>query len=290
MICPKAIEQYGGDVAFKPSRGTGPLHHEGLQPERTPLRRQEPELLAEGSPELDGILWKRSLKTAPARRCCARAESPVRLHTIPANRRDHSRASRDRSLVEPSIISRYLIINNQKKSSPIRACSASDQLRDQQGSAREGRLRGLRRADDGRHSEGDFKVRKPRRLALDPKKARELLAEAGFPNGFETELWSGYNNATAAKVIQFIQQQLRQVGIKTNLRTLEAGQRVAMIESVRTVESPEPSLLHRLVQLHGRTRLVPAPDLRQPQRAAGAGERGLLRQQEGGRTLRQGAP
>ena len=45
----------------------------------------------------------------------------------------------------------------------------------------------------------------------DPKKARELLKEAGYPNGFTTEIWSGYSNSTSAKVVQFLQQQLAQV-------------------------------------------------------------------------------
>lgn len=60
----------------------------------------------------------------------------------------------------------------------------------------------------------------------DPKKARELLKEAGYPNGFKTTLWSAYNNTTAVKTMQFVQQQLAQVGIKAEARALEAGQRV----------------------------------------------------------------
>ena len=64
-----------------------------------------------------------------------------------------------------------------------------------------------------------------------PKKAKELLAEAGYPNGFETTLWSAYNHTTGQKVIQFIQQQLAQVGIKAQVQALEAGQRVEKVES-----------------------------------------------------------
>ena len=60
----------------------------------------------------------------------------------------------------------------------------------------------------------------------DPKKARELLKEAGYPNGFKTTLWSAFNNTTAVKTMQFVQQQLAQVGIKAEARALEAGQRV----------------------------------------------------------------
>lgn len=58
-----------------------------------------------------------------------------------------------------------------------------------------------------------------------------MLAEAGYPNGFETTLWSAYNHTTGQKVIQFIQQQLAQVGIKAQVQALEAGQRVEKVES-----------------------------------------------------------
>lgn len=69
--------------------------------------------------------------------------------------------------------------------------------------------------------------------AYNPAKARELLKEAGYPNGFESTLWSAYNYTTAQKVIQFVQQQLAQVGIKVQVRALEAGQRVELVESAQ---------------------------------------------------------
>jgi glutathione transport system substrate-binding protein len=68
---------------------------------------------------------------------------------------------------------------------------------------------------------------------FDPAKARELLKEAGYPNGFESTLWSAYNHTTAQKVIQFLQQQLGQVGIKVQVQALEAGQRVEKVESAQ---------------------------------------------------------
>ena len=70
----------------------------------------------------------------------------------------------------------------------------------------------------------------------DVKKAKALLAEAGYPNGFETELWAAYNDTISQKAIQFIQQQLQQVGIKVTVQALEAGQRVERVES-----APDPA-------------------------------------------------
>ncbi len=67
-------------------------------------------------------------------------------------------------------------------------------------------------------------------------KAKELLKEAGYPNGFESTLWSGYNDTTSQKAIQFIQQQLAQVGIKVQVQALEAGQRVERVEN-----APDPA-------------------------------------------------
>jgi glutathione transport system substrate-binding protein len=66
----------------------------------------------------------------------------------------------------------------------------------------------------------------------DPAKARELLKEAGYPNGFTTTLWSSHNHSTAQKVLQFAQQQLAQVGVKVTLTAMDAGQRAAQVESV----------------------------------------------------------
>ncbi|NIF22914.1 glutathione ABC transporter substrate-binding protein GsiB [Pantoea sp. Acro-835] len=65
----------------------------------------------------------------------------------------------------------------------------------------------------------------------DPAKARELLKEAGYPNGFTTTLWSSHNHSTAQKVLQFTQQQLAQVGVKVTLTAMDAGQRAAEVEA-----------------------------------------------------------
>ena len=78
----------------------------------------------------------------------------------------------------------------------------------------------------------------------DPQKAKALLKEAGYPNGFEVELWSGYNHTTASKIIQFLQQQLAQVGVKVRVRTLEAGERTSFVESTPQPEQSRHELYY----------------------------------------------
>ena len=72
----------------------------------------------------------------------------------------------------------------------------------------------------------------------DIKKAKALLAEAGYPNGFESTLWSAYNDGTSVKAVQFLQQQLAQVGIKVSVEVLESGQRVQRVQQVQKPRKP----------------------------------------------------
>ena len=78
----------------------------------------------------------------------------------------------------------------------------------------------------------------------DPQKARELLKEAGYPNGFETSLWSAYNNTTASKAVQFLSQQLAQVGIRTQTRLLEPGVRTSEVYAVQNPDDAKVQLYY----------------------------------------------
>lgn len=61
----------------------------------------------------------------------------------------------------------------------------------------------------------------------DPEKAKELLKEAGYPDGFETTLWampvSRPYNPNARKVAEVLQAQFAKVGIKTKIVSYEWG-------------------------------------------------------------------
>jgi peptide/nickel transport system substrate-binding protein len=55
--------------------------------------------------------------------------------------------------------------------------------------------------------------------AFDPAKAKALMAEAGFPDGFTTELYAN-NTDPNPRIAQAIQRDLAEIGIKAEIKTL----------------------------------------------------------------------
>ncbi|HYE50909.1 MAG TPA: ABC transporter substrate-binding protein [Azospirillaceae bacterium] len=62
----------------------------------------------------------------------------------------------------------------------------------------------------------------------DPEKAKRLLAEAGYPNGFETDLWAmpvqRPYNPNARRMAEMMQADLAKVGIRANIVSYEWGE------------------------------------------------------------------
>ena len=65
-------------------------------------------------------------------------------------------------------------------------------------------------------------------FAYDPDQARKLLAEAGFPNGFETDIWAmpvqRPYNPDARRIAELMQADLAKVGIKAKVVSYEWGE------------------------------------------------------------------
>jgi peptide/nickel transport system substrate-binding protein len=60
-------------------------------------------------------------------------------------------------------------------------------------------------------------------LAYDVEAAKELLAEAGFADGFTTTLWVNEGNRERADIAELIQSQLRPLGINVTIESVEWG-------------------------------------------------------------------
>ncbi|MBM7573461.1 glutathione ABC transporter substrate-binding protein [Aquibacillus albus] len=71
--------------------------------------------------------------------------------------------------------------------------------------------------------------------SYDPEKAKELLNEAGYEDGFSAEIW-GNTNSNTVTGMQFIQQQLSEVGVDLEVMSMEEG---TLSERIYGGHSPE---------------------------------------------------
>ncbi|RHW42698.1 glutathione ABC transporter substrate-binding protein [Neobacillus notoginsengisoli] len=60
-------------------------------------------------------------------------------------------------------------------------------------------------------------------LEFDVKKAKSLLAEAGFPDGFKTTLFVNEGSKERADIAELVQAQLAEIGIKASIEVIEWG-------------------------------------------------------------------
>ena len=231
MVCPSAIKKGGAYIAFNPC-GTGPYLLKDYNPSEKLVVVKNPNYWRAGYPKLDQITWLPVVENATRAAMAETGEADF-IYPAPVEMMDKLRANEKLDVIdEPAMIMRYLELNNSVKPlNDVRVRQAINYAINKEALAK------VAFAGYARPAEGVIptQVQGAKRFGpwpYDPQKAKALLAEAGYPNGFEMPLWSGYNNSTSSKVVQFLQQQLAQVGIRTRVTMLEAGQRVAQVEAL----------------------------------------------------------
>lgn len=236
MISPTALKKYGNkDIAFNPV-GTGPFTLvEWKQTDYVKVKKFDG-YWKKGYPKVDGLTWKPVGENNTRAAMLQTGEADFAL-PLPYEQADALKKNPDITVTAgPSIITRYLSMNvlqkpfdNQKVREAINYAINKEALA-------KVAFNGYAFPAQGVVPEGVKYAHKMAPWPYDPKKARELLKEAGYPNGFESVLWSAYTTTTAQKTIQFLQQQLGQVGIKVTLQALEPGQRAEWVTS-----APDPA-------------------------------------------------
>ncbi|QAA21661.1 glutathione ABC transporter substrate-binding protein [Sporolactobacillus terrae] len=77
----------------------------------------------------------------------------------------------------------------------------------------------------------------------DLSKAKQLLREAGYPNGFSATIWSG-NSSEQIKAMEFLQQQLGKINVKLKVVPMETGTMANKIWSVSNPDKAEIELYY----------------------------------------------
>jgi len=236
MISPKALAQYGKEIGFHPV-GTGPYSLETWNQTDFVKVKKNPDYWQKGLPKLDSITWRpvvdNNTRAAMLQTGEAQFAFPIPYEQAALLEKN----SKLELVASPSIMQRYISLNvTQKPFDNPKVREAINYAINRQALVKVA-FAGYATPATGIVPPTLAYAQSYPAWKYDPAKARELLKEAGFPNGFSTTLWSSHNHSTAQKVLQFTQQQLAQVGIKAQLTAMDAGQRAAEVEAKGQKES-----------------------------------------------------
>jgi glutathione transport system substrate-binding protein len=230
IISPAALQKYGKDIAFNPV-GTGPFTFvEWKQTDYLKVKKFDG-FWQKGLPKVDTLTWKPVVDNNTRATVMQTGEAHF-AYPLPFEQAEKLKQNDKVDVVAgSSIVQRWLAMNTlQKPFDDVRVRQAVNYAINKEAIAKVA-FSGYAVPAEGPVPPGVEYAQRFGVWPYDLKKAKALLKEAGYPNGFETTLWSAYNHSTAQKVIEVAQQQLAQVGIKAQIQALEAGQRVERVES-----------------------------------------------------------
>ncbi|QHA85981.1 glutathione ABC transporter substrate-binding protein GsiB [Serratia rhizosphaerae] len=231
MISPAALKQYGKQIGFHPV-GTGPYQFETWNQTDFVKVKKFAGYWKAGQPKLDSITWRPVVDNNTRAAMLQTGEADFAFPIPYEQAKVLEKNAKLNLVVAPSIQQRYISMNvTQKPFDNPKVRQALNYAINKEALIKVAFAGYAAPAQGPLPPTIDFAARyQP--WPYDPAKARELLKEAGYPNGFSTTLWSSHNHSTAQKVLQFTQQQLAQVGVKVKVTAMDAGQRAAQVESV----------------------------------------------------------
>lgn len=236
MISPTALKKYGKEIGFHPV-GTGPYELETWNQTDFVKVKKFAGYWKKGYPKLDTITWRPVVDNNTRAAMLQTGEANLAF-PIPYEQAKLLEKNQKLDLVtSPSIMQRYISFNvTQKPFDNPKVREAINYAINRQALVKVA-FAGYATPATGIVPPAIQYSQTYPAPEYNPAKARELLKEAGFPNGFTTTLWSSHNHSTAQKVLQFTQQQLAQVGIKATVTAMDAGQRAAEVEDKGQKES-----------------------------------------------------
>ena len=240
MICPKSLSEKEVSIAFHPC-GTGPFVMKNYNPSDVLRVEKNPNYWRAGYPKLDAITWRPVVENSTRVAMALTGEADYAF-PLPS---EQVKMVKDKGTlrvdVTPSIMLRFVEMNLTKPVfKDVRVRQALNYAVNKEALVKVAFAGYADVAEGIAPLSVDYAV-KLGPWPYDPQKAKALLKEAGYPNGFEVELWSGYNHTTTSKIIQFLQQQFAQVGVKVSILAMEAGQRNEYL-----LKKPEDAKLNML--------------------------------------------
>ncbi len=242
MHSPKALEQYGKEVSQHPV-GTGPFTFvEWIPGDHLTVGKNE-SYWKPDYPNVDSITFKPTLENG-ARVAMLQTGEADFIYPVPSEQAE-SINGKDGIVVEnsPSIIVRYLSMNALKKPyDDVRVRQAINYAINKEAFTKVV-MNGFATIQHSIIAPYAQFYSKQTPYEFNLEKSKELLKEAGYADGFTAKLW-GANNSSTIKGMEFLQQQLAQIGIKVEIVPMEAGTRSEKIFGVQNPEDAEIELYY----------------------------------------------
>lgn len=235
IVAPEVVQQFGDLKRPETAIGTGPFLLERYEPNVQAVFSRHPAYFRQGQPYVDTVLWVivpddasgLAMYRAGQLDCGPAAWWSVRQHDLEALKQSHPHLQYRDML---SIVTQTLFMRtDQPPFNDVRVRRAISHAIDRQGLIEAVWGRGEPTAAVGRGLVGwslpvDQLGAGAQYYQYDPRVARRLLAEAGYPEGFKTQLT--VSNGFGRDLIddaQLVQRYLKDVGIEAELKIQEYG-------------------------------------------------------------------
>jgi len=219
---PTAIKKYGADYGKHPV-GTGPYQFVDWVPGDHITMVKNPDYWDKNNgPKVDKIIVKPVPEDGTRIAMLQKGDAQF-INNVPYPQAATVKDNKDLTLVEtPSIYTYWVAMNTQKKPfDNVKVRQALNYAIDKE-SIIKSVLSGYAHPSDSPLAPGVWGYQSVSTYPYDPAKAKALLAEAGYPNGFKATL-RGASDTTAKQVMEAIQAQLAKVGIQVEVQSLDAA-------------------------------------------------------------------
>jgi peptide/nickel transport system substrate-binding protein len=235
IIAPEVVEKFGDLKKAESAIGTGPFLLERYEPNVKTVFKRNPEYFLQGQPYIDGVEWlvleDESTGLAMYRTgqidCAPNHFWSVRQADLESLQKSHPRLMyRD---YQSNVSSGISMRTDQPPFNDVRVRRAISHALDRQGIIEAVSIRGEQTPALARGLvEWSLPIDQlgagTRYYQYDPKEAKRLLAEAGYPKGFKTQLTatSGLGR-DLVDAVQLVQRFLKDVSIEVELKLQEYG-------------------------------------------------------------------
>jgi ABC-type transport system substrate-binding protein len=247
------VDKYPKDFPRHPV-GTGPFILEQWVPGQTFVLVRNPHYFHKGLPYLDKVVFNVGVQPSVAILQVQRGETDIpsdEISGLDYVRVDSNPQWRSRIFRVPTVATQYLFMNTQVPPFNNRLVRQAVAM-----AIDKPRLIKVVTAGLASPTQGILPPLMPcynpkvKGWPYDPARAKKLLAQAGYPNGFSTTLLAGVANLSQAVPEQLLQRDLARIGIKAGIKTavsstydtlVSTPKAVAIGQNGWTLDYPDPS-------------------------------------------------